>query len=216
MSKQNLTSFQRVALMNIAFDNPAGNFDGIDIGKLRSQCKNIGHEYLELLKALGLAEVCVEFLRRAIDHHTNEDQFVEEPNVKEIRDGLGDIQVFAQGAQHMAGLDGDEDMDDIIDGVMTRFIKDDADKAATIAKHAAKGVTDVYFVGEYPTMVMKSGSDQPDAPKGKFLKSASYKDTVFRNPLRDRSLEGGWPAGQMQVYSAKAPKRVPDQDLSLD
>jgi hypothetical protein len=29
-------------------------------------------------------------------------------------------------------------------------------------------------------MVMKSASDQPDAPKGKFLKSASYQNTVFR------------------------------------
>lgn len=66
-----------------------------------------------------------------------------------------------------------------VDGVMTRFIKDDADKQATQALHAANGVTDVYFEGEYPTMVMKSASDQPDAPKGKFLKSASYKQTVF-------------------------------------
>ena len=44
---------------------------------------------------------------------------------------------------------------------------------------AAAGVTDVYFEGEYPTMIMKSASDQPDAPKGKFLKSASYKEPVF-------------------------------------
>jgi hypothetical protein len=48
--------------------------------------------------------------------------------------------------------------------------------------HTMKGVHDVYFEGEYPTMVMKSGSDQPDAPKGKFLKSASYKEPVFLNP----------------------------------
>jgi hypothetical protein len=28
-------------------------------------------------------------------------------------------------------------------------------------------------------MVMKSASDQPDAPKGKFLKSASYSEPVL-------------------------------------
>jgi hypothetical protein len=71
-------------------------------------------------------------------------------------------------------------MQDVISGVMTRFIKDEADKEATIALHAAKGVTDVYFEGEYPKMVMKSASDQPDAPRGKFLKSASYVNTQFR------------------------------------
>jgi hypothetical protein len=38
-------------------------------------------------------------------------------------------------------------MQDVISGVMTRFIKDEADKEATIALHAAKGVTDVYFEG---------------------------------------------------------------------
>jgi hypothetical protein len=70
-------------------------------------------------------------------------------------------------------------MHTVVDAVFTRFIKDEADKAATIALHAAKGVTDVYFEGEYPKMVMKSASDQPDAPKGKFLKSASYSQPVF-------------------------------------
>ncbi|MBK6006360.1 hypothetical protein JJB11_09680 [Ramlibacter ginsenosidimutans] len=70
-------------------------------------------------------------------------------------------------------------MDAVVDGVMTWFIRDEADKHATIALHAAGGVTHVYFEGEYPLMVMKSASDQPDAPKGRFLKSASYQDTVF-------------------------------------
>ncbi len=64
---------------------------------------------------------------------------------------------------------------------MTRFIKDDADREATIAKHAALGVTKVYFEGRYPHMVMKSAEDQPEAPKGKFLKSASFKETQFPN-----------------------------------
>lgn len=100
-------------------------------------------------------------------------------NLDEVRDGLCDIHVFAYGAHHLMGIDADQDMNSVLDGVMTRFIKDEADKQATIAKHAAKGVFEVYFEGEYPVMVMKSAVDQPDAPKGKFLKSASYCEPEF-------------------------------------
>lgn len=86
----------------------------------------------------------------------------------------------AAGMQESIGADHDIDMQAVIDGVMTRFVKDEADKEATIAKHAAYGVTQVYFEGEYPTMIMKSAVDQGDeAPQGKFLKSASFREPVF-------------------------------------
>jgi predicted HAD superfamily Cof-like phosphohydrolase len=149
------TPFQRVAEMNTAFGNPKGNASNIDWKRLRSQCLNILDEYNELLVALSREEV------------------------EGVRDALCDIQVFANGAQHLMGVDGDADMHAVVDGVMTRFIKDEDDKIATISMHRAKGVTEVYFVGEYPKMIMKSERDQPDAPKGKFLKSASYSNTVF-------------------------------------
>src|SRR3546814_13360319 len=86
-------------------------------------------------------------------------------NLNQARDGLCDINVFSYGAHHMMGIDADRDMSSVVGGVMTRFIKDEADKVATQALHAAKGVTNVYFEGDYPVMVMKSGADQPDAPK---------------------------------------------------
>lgn len=149
------TPFQRVAEMNNAFGNPKGNPSNINWSKLTNQCKNILDEYNELLEALD-----------------NQD-------IEAVRDALCDIQVFVNGAQHLIGVDGDADMQAVIDGVMTRFIKDPFDKDATVALHAAKGVTAVYFEGEYPKMVMKSASNQPDAPQGKFLKSASYAATVF-------------------------------------
>ena len=100
-------------------------------------------------------------------------------HIDDTRDALCDIQVFANGAQHLMGVDGDDDMHAVVDGVMTRFIKDDADLKATMELHRAKGVSMVYFEGEFPKMIMKSAVDQPDAPKGKFLKSASYSNTVF-------------------------------------
>lgn len=149
------TPFQRVSDMNEAFGNKKGTYALLDWERIKNQCKNILDEYAELLLALDARDK------------------------EAVRDALCDIQVFSNGAQHMMGVDGDADMHAVVDGVMTRFIKDDADKAATIALHARKGVLEVYFEGEYPKMIMKSGMDQPDAPRGKFLKSASYAQTVF-------------------------------------
>jgi hypothetical protein len=166
------TTFQRVSAMNVAFGNPKGDPLNIDWDKVRRQFKNVGHEFCELLQGLGLNQACVENILGAINRNTNPEQFDGEVNLTKVRDSSRDIVVFADGGHHFMGIDGDRDMNAVIDGVMTRFIKDEADKQATIEKHAAAGVTDVYFEGEYPTMIMKSGSDQDDAPKGKFLKWA--------------------------------------------
>ena len=150
-----MTTFQRVANMNVAFGNPKGDYTAVDISKITKQVSNILDELAEFGTAAALGDL------------------------EDMRDALCDIIVFAQGAQHLMGVDGDADMHAVVDGVMTRFVKNDEDKAATIALHAKKGVTDVYFEGEYPKMVMKSASAQPDAPTGKFLKSASYTQPVF-------------------------------------
>lgn len=169
------TNFHRVAAMNAAFGNPQGNPKSINLAVLRSQVRNILDEFCEVQIALGASPEGVQVLRDAAKgiHYT------EEAKLDEVRDGLCDIHVFAYGAHHLMGVDADQDMNSVVDGVMTRFIKDEADKQSTIAKHAAKGVTEVYFEGQYPVMVMKSSMDQPDAPKGKFLKSASYCEPVF-------------------------------------
>jgi hypothetical protein len=177
-----MTPFQRVAEMNEAFGNPKGVYEKFDWNDVRNQCKNIFDEYLELLAGLGFDPVSLAVLQDVHGKHHSGNCWTHPIHILAVRDSLCDIQVFAQGAQHKMGVNGDADMHDVIDGVMTRFIKDEADKQATIAKHAAKGVTQIYFEGEYPKMVMKSAVDQSDAPKGKFLKSASYKDTTFRHP----------------------------------
>lgn len=176
------TPFQLVTAMNTAFGNKIGNpqdfmpvtptpsdtatqvhFNTKPWDRLRNQCKNILDEYHEVMGCRSTGKV------GAIQKH----------DIDGVRDGLCDIMVFALGAYHMLGLDADVDMEAVLTGVMTRFIRDEEDKSATILKHAAKGVSQVYFEGQYPTMIMKSAVDQPDAPKGKFLKSASYTDTVF-------------------------------------
>lgn len=172
-----MTNFKSVARMNAAFGNPKGDAANIDFDRVRKQCLNIADEFGELAIALGadpdLIKAAVSNLKWVASLHSSD------VDLDKARDALCDVHVFAYGAHHLMGIDADGDMAAVVAGVMTRFVKDEADKAATIAKHAAAGVVDVYFEGEYPAMVMKSARDQPDAPKGKFLKSASYSDTVF-------------------------------------
>ena len=171
------TNFQNVAAMNAAFGNPAGDSSSIDWDRIRKQCLNIPDEVGELFVALGADQAVVKHLVSALKWAASKQVNPVDPDG--VRDALCDVHVFGYGAHHLMGIDADADMGAVVDGVMTRFIKDDADKEATIAKHAAAGVTDVYFEGDYPTMVMKSATDQPDAPRGKFLKSASYREPVF-------------------------------------
>lgn len=178
------TNHQLVAAMNTAFGNPKGDPDAIDWDRIAKQSLNIADELGEMFVALGAereaTRTAVQLFKLSIERLRAVGQAGGTPVDRDgVRDALCDIHVFGYGAHHLMGIDADADMWAVLTGVMTRFIKDEADKAATIAKHAAAGVTDVYFEGEYPTMIMKSASDQPDAPKGKFLKSASYREPVF-------------------------------------
>jgi len=174
-----MTNFTRVAEMNTAFGNPKGDPIIIDFDRVRSQTMNIADEFGETMIALGAhpatVKAAVENLKLACRPVMNGDHI----DLNGVRDGLCDMHVFAYGSHHLMGIDADKDMNAVVDGVMTRFIKDHDDKNATILRHYNKGVSKVYFEGQFPTMVMKSAIDQPDAPKGKFLKSASYTDTVF-------------------------------------
>lgn len=177
------TSFQRVAAWNEDFGNPQGDYQNINVDKLRSQCHNIGHELAELLDALGANPGSVAAIVREIDQvNFNNWPVVNTIDPIKARDALCDIQVFAMGGQHMMGVDGDADMHAVVDALDTRFVKNEDDLEATIKMHAARGVTETYSEGEFPRMVLKSSSDQPDAPKGKVLKSASSKPTTFPVP----------------------------------
>lgn len=180
------SNFVLVSKMNEAFNKPKGDPSRIDWNRVRSQSTNILDEFVELMNALGLNRAVVDDLKTVRAKITLE-AFDGEIQPKKARDALCDVNVFSYGGHHAMGIDADRDMRSVIKGVMTRFIRDEADKAASIAMHAANGVTDVYFEGDYPVMVMKSGADQPDAPKGKFLKSASFSEPVFHDPLSNES-----------------------------
>jgi hypothetical protein len=170
------SNFQLVSVMNSAFGNPKGNSQSIEWERIRNQCLNIFDEAFELMVALGADPQTIKRINAKVRLNLS---FPQDVSPDDVRDALCDVHVFAYGAHHLMGVDADHDMEEVVSKVMTRFIKDPADKVATITKHAAKGVTDVYFEGDYPVMVMKSASNQPDAPKGKFLKSASFKEAKF-------------------------------------
>lgn len=177
MTIENPTNFQLVSTMNEAFNNPKGDPLNFSPVKIFNQTKNIGHELAETMKALGATEESVKALIEATDN------LKLDPNARidleQVRDGLTDIHVFAYGAHHLMGIDADKDMISVIYGVMSRFVKDEEDLIETKAKHAAKGVTETYTEGMFPVMILKSAVDQPDAPKGKFLKAASYHEPIF-------------------------------------
>jgi hypothetical protein len=198
-------SFKIVAAMNLAFGNAEGVRTNPDFARVQNQCKNIGDEIGELNTAYSernmsqvrdaLCDICVFAYG---GHHMIgipgwelrhlKLLFSNNPTPESIAFYLDDIVNTAASMQESIGVLHDDDMQDVIDGVMTRFVKDDSDKEATYANHNAKhkakggeGELQVYYEGEYPKMIMKSLVDQPDAPKDKFLKSESFKDTVFGN-----------------------------------
>lgn len=172
------SNFQLVVEMNEAFGNPAGERHAVSKSKLRKQCLNIADELGELYIALGADKTAIE---AAVENlKWNAAKACGDIDLDKTRDALCDLHVFAYGAHHFMSIDANADMRAVVGGVMTRFMKNHDDEVATRALHAAKGVTDVYTEGQYPTAVLKSASDQKDAPAGKFLKSASYQDTRFR------------------------------------
>ena len=151
--------FKRAQEINIAFGNPEGDSAVLDWSRLEKHIRNILDEYQGTMVG------------------------VSERDVDQVRDGLCDIMVFALGAYHFMGANADDDMQAVLDGVMTRFCKTEEDLAATMQKYAALGV-DFYVEGKFPTKCLKSAKDQKDKngdnlPMGKFLKSASYRQPVF-------------------------------------
>jgi hypothetical protein len=163
--------FDYVKMMNEAFGNPEGDPHAVDGMRLSRQCRNIGAEFIELMKEFGYH---VELRVSGDKSDPNPD-----PNMLGIRDALCDIMVFTLGAYHFMGLEADDDMDAVLDGVMTRFCSTRKEIEDTCRMYNDLGVK--YHVhGEPPTAYLKSSEDQGNEyPQGKFLKSASYRLAVF-------------------------------------
>ena len=170
--------FERVKEVNVAFGNPTGDPRNINWDVVRSQCKNILDEFRELQAALGADEVTLNELDLARNIMAMA-VYGNKPILEDVRDSLCDIAVFSMGGHHLMGIDWESDMSSVLDSLYTRFVKNDVDLKNTSNYHASKGVTQVSYEGDYPMKVARSTVDQPDAPKGKFLKSASYTQPSF-------------------------------------
>jgi NTP pyrophosphatase (non-canonical NTP hydrolase) len=147
--------------MNLAFGNATGNPLEPNWEKLKSQAKNIGDEFRELI-----------------------DKGIDVKNMTEVRDGICDILVFTLGLAQMAGLPVEEDMRAVYESNMSKFCKDEAEVQATIAKYNDLGI-ETYVEGEFPQKRVKSIRDQTDKNgkadyrKNKMMKSVAYKEPVF-------------------------------------
>lgn len=182
------------------------HYNALPWNRLAKQCKSIPDEYRELLNADDSwkrrdAYCDIMVFAFGAFHLMGEDadiHLIHNEQLPAVGCGYNDIEwaldhrspdILCQSLAYTInfsllgliemGADPEADMKAVLDGVMTRFVKDEDDLIQTKAKHAAKGILLTYTEGEYPTMILKSSVDQPDAPQGKFLKSASYREPIF-------------------------------------
>jgi hypothetical protein len=214
--------FTQVKEMNIAFGNPEGDarelepkgahgvYNEVAWGKLQRQCENIGGKFTlngtaSNGKDISTGDINGE-VRELLTALQNRD-------IEGVRDALGDIIVFALGAYHIAGYDGNADVTAILEGVMTRFCATPEILNATRTLWENKGVCDLYTEGQFPRVCVKARSDQyTDSgefiPKGKFLKSVSYRDTVFAPaPVKGVAFE-------LEHYSSPVQRQINGSSLA--
>jgi hypothetical protein len=151
--------FGLVAAMNTAFGNPQGNPEAIDWDRLRKQVQCIPEEVEEALEA------------------------IEQRDPKKLRDALCDVNVFSLGGHHLAGFDADKDMELVVSALMSRLVMNQDQLNRTAEKYHGLGL-EVYAVGQFPAMALKSARDQTGSdgkfyPQHKFLKCVDFVEPVF-------------------------------------
>jgi hypothetical protein len=180
--------FQLVSDMNIAFGNPKGDPKHImrDLDVHLAQCKNIGAEFLELMKAFGeFAAVSIgdDYMANGVDKSLE----VRAVDIDGIRDALCDIIVFALGAFHKMGIDARADMHEVVYALYSRFCTDE-DHLDQTRRYYDERFVRYTIEGTFPTVCLKSAFDQlmPEYPKGKFLKAAGYrKPKLYALPAQE-------------------------------
>lgn len=92
----NHTTFDKIALMNMAFGNPSGFPANPDWDRLSKQFKNIPDECSEAEEAIAAKDLPA------------------------LMDACSDIIVFAFGLMHLAGVNGDVIMDAVYESNMSK------------------------------------------------------------------------------------------------
>lgn len=156
-----MSNFTKVAELNTAWGNLAGDPKNPDWDKLANQAKNILDEYNELF-----------------------DDGINPKDINEVRDAICDILVFTYGLAHLAGVNADKDMRAVDKSNRSKFVADEVAEEQTKLKYAAMGVH-VEFRGMYPLRVVYSPYQQTDEMgniyrAGKILKAVSFKEPKFK------------------------------------
>lgn len=194
--KPGQSMFNLVKSMNEAFGNLQGDPAHIDLKMLDMQAKSIGSEFVELMKALGYE------VQMKIECVTPEGF---KPDMDEVRDALCDIMVFALGTFHRMGINAELDMESVVEALLTRFCKDEAELLASRAKYDMENVA--YTVhGNFPRVFLRSAVDQkmPEYPKGKFLKSAGHQKPKFYRLTNASRVENKDSSSPPRNYIGKA------------
>lgn len=162
MSEQALLNFaQRTAKLNMV----AGNARTGNWADIRRQFNILASEFAELAAAID---------RQDID---------------QVRDGTADLTVVGGGLGFIAGFDANDDFNDVMDSLFTRFDVNIENAELTLEKYRNRGVpchtrrTEVDGVTYYATIVSEDCVDQTNGErlkKGKFLKSVFYSTPKLR------------------------------------
>lgn len=112
---------------------------------------------------------------------------IEERNPIKLRDALCDISVFVMGAAHIAGLPFEEDMKEVFNSNMSKFCENEDVLASSLRKYRELEI-EVDVRGNYPNVYLVSSQDQWGLddkfyPLGKFLKSTSFIEPIFKDLL---------------------------------
>ncbi len=179
---QSMSNFRKIALLNVL----AGNL----------RCG--GWEALE--RQLKLIEDELKELREGI---ANKD-------IHELRDGIADLLVTTYGLAHIAGVDADEDLHEVVLSNLSKFDSDNTDAAQrTREKYLALGVETTQQQRPDPldpnrrlvvtrSAYTQTGIDQKQYPGGKWLKSADFVEPEF-TPLPPDAQKALSPTGTETV-----------------
>lgn len=152
-----MDTLARIVEIQEAFGNPRGSkrMSQPELKKFMGrELKNITSEMVEIAKG------------------------IDEYSIDQVRDGLCDIIVYATGALHKIGAVPQDDVNEVTSSLTSRLIPNDTQLQHTIKFYNDQGI-EVYTSGQFPTMCVKSASDQKlgddELPKGKFLKNVYYQ-----------------------------------------
>jgi len=101
-------------------------------------------------------------------------------NVEEQADAIMDAIVFLVGGLYKAGIDPMQTLDNVLEALMTRFIKDEKDMEDTYKMYEAMGLArdDIAVEGAFPNMVFRSKIEKFNFECQKFLKSKNNKKPI--------------------------------------